>query len=298
MNDSSQGEELNSELVLLKEKNNKLFQDNQNLKTEFDALRLQEKALSGELAELRKKNENIETQLVELRNDLGKKKEESQSCMAELDKSQKMVSMMPEMEKQIVSLKNELILKRSAAELLSGRIQEESLKKVDSSEPDLKSLANGNIRPVPVVFKEKLNADVMVVEVLADKVALRAGPGMNNSPLMNIAKGARLTVEAREGEWYRVNSPTGGRAYVLAKYVRNLDGNLSKPSKSKRPQLANADFESFDPEVKKPTIPEKPIKRVASNKAKPQAEANNDSMNEESIALDALKKAMVQGAAE
>lgn len=56
--------------------------------------------------------------------------------------------------------------------------------------------------------------DMQIAVVTADKVHLRTGPGKENSPLMAVTKGTRLAVEMKNGEWYRVISPTGARAWV------------------------------------------------------------------------------------
>ena len=52
------------------------------------------------------------------------------------------------------------------------------------------------------------------------KAFLRAGPGEEHSPLMEVQGGTRLTVEARVGEWYRVISPTGTRAFIRGDVVQ------------------------------------------------------------------------------
>ena len=56
--------------------------------------------------------------------------------------------------------------------------------------------------------------DVPVVTVSADKAYLRTGPGPQNSPLMAVSKGTRLVVETMQGEWYRVITPKGDRAWI------------------------------------------------------------------------------------
>lgn len=61
--------------------------------------------------------------------------------------------------------------------------------------------------------------DMPVITVIADKANLRTGPGAENSPLMAVSKGTRLVVEKREGEWYRVITPSGTRAWVSAEVV-------------------------------------------------------------------------------
>ena len=62
-------------------------------------------------------------------------------------------------------------------------------------------------------------ADLTIATVDVEKAELRLGPGKNHSALMTVAKGSRLAVEARQGEWLRVFAPNGQRAWILAKLV-------------------------------------------------------------------------------
>jgi hypothetical protein len=63
------------------------------------------------------------------------------------------------------------------------------------------------------------SADLTIATVDVEKAELRLGPGKNHSSLMTVAKGSRLAVEARQGEWLRVFAPNGQRAWVQAKLV-------------------------------------------------------------------------------
>lgn len=63
--------------------------------------------------------------------------------------------------------------------------------------------------------------DLPILTVVVDKAALRAGPGADNSELMSVGRGTRLTVETRspDGAWFRVFAPNGTRAWVSAEVV-------------------------------------------------------------------------------
>ncbi|MCO6432489.1 MAG: SH3 domain-containing protein [Deltaproteobacteria bacterium] len=74
-------------------------------------------------------------------------------------------------------------------------------------------------RSVPARLAPEPPSDAQIATVIADKVHLRTGPGKENSPLMAVTKGTRLTVETRSGDWYRVMAPTGRRAWVSADVV-------------------------------------------------------------------------------
>lgn len=69
------------------------------------------------------------------------------------------------------------------------------------------------IEPMPT------SADLTIATVGVDKVELRLGPGKNHSAIMTVARGSRLAVEARQGDWLRVFAPNGQRAWVLARLV-------------------------------------------------------------------------------
>jgi hypothetical protein len=71
-----------------------------------------------------------------------------------------------------------------------------------------------HIEPTPAS-----SADLTIATVDVEKAELRLGPGKNHSPLMTVAKGSRLAVEARQGEWLRVFAPNGQRAWVQTKLV-------------------------------------------------------------------------------
>ena len=62
-------------------------------------------------------------------------------------------------------------------------------------------------------------SDLTIATVDVEKAELRLGPGKNHSALMTVAKGSRLAVEARQGEWLRVFAPNGQRAWILGKLV-------------------------------------------------------------------------------
>jgi hypothetical protein len=103
-------------------------------------------------------------------------------------------------------------------------------------------IASSAVRPLaPSSTNEMLVATVMV-----DKANLRTGPGKNNSPVMSISKGTRLAIETRSGEWYRVITPTGARAWVAADVVAFGNRMQAKPSRVVR--VKGYDNEAFSME--------------------------------------------------
>lgn len=69
-----------------------------------------------------------------------------------------------------------------------------------------------------------------VATVNADKIYLRTGPSEADSPLMAVTKGTRLRVEKRNGEWLRVITPAGTRAWVKRELIRFGKDEVSSPS--------------------------------------------------------------------
>ena len=57
---------------------------------------------------------------------------------------------------------------------------------------------------------------------------------------MQISKGAKLTIESKEGEWYRVYTPTGSRAYVHQDVVQLGEKTVSKRPQSVRREAAKS----------------------------------------------------------
>ena len=97
--------------------------------------------------------------------------------------------------------------------------------------------------------KGKPSSEALIVEVRGVKVNLRSGAGNEHAPVMQVQKGTRLTVEERVGDWYRVITPTGNRAYILAEVVTPIrpDGSgravaVEAPGVGRRPskQVARA----------------------------------------------------------
>lgn len=81
------------------------------------------------------------------------------------------------------------------------------------------------------VVPEK-SSDMPIATVVSDKAFLRTGPGKDNSPLMSVRKGTRLAIETRNGEWFRVISPTGTRAWIAAEVLAFGQDYKSGPTRT------------------------------------------------------------------
>lgn len=90
--------------------------------------------------------------------------------------------------------------------------------------------------------EQKASEDMPIATVIVDKANLRAGPGMGHSPIMSIAKGTRLAIETKSGDWYRVVAPTGERAWISRDTVAYGRDAKSSPSRTVR-------VKSYDPSI-------------------------------------------------
>ncbi len=168
---------------------------------------------------------------------------------AELADKNVQLARIPEMEKALVAAKGELLMKQTEIRLFRGGTQPAaSAPKVQATSgapaaaaPKSRSvraidkLLNGSgpafdamrqMQGLPASSPSSEGSDVAILEVTGNKVNLRSGPGEEHSPVMQVKKGTRLTVEHRQGEWVRVLAPTGGRAWVRS----DLADELSPPS--------------------------------------------------------------------
>jgi len=90
--------------------------------------------------------------------------------------------------------------------------------------------------------ERKASEDMPIATVIVDKANLRAGAGMEHSPIMSIAKGTRLAIETKSGDWYRVVAPTGERAWISRDTVAYGKDAQSSPSRTIR-------VKSYDPSI-------------------------------------------------
>jgi hypothetical protein len=126
---------------------------------------------------------------------------------------------------EVNKLRNRLLLAETEVERLSSIIDERNRRQMNS----ISQQRNTEHSAAPVVAAKRAPPtnsgaapaaqDMQVVTVRTDKAHLRAGPGEENSPLMTVSRGTRLAVETRSGNWYRVISPAGTRAWVSADVV-------------------------------------------------------------------------------
>ncbi|NMC63113.1 MAG: SH3 domain-containing protein [SAR324 cluster bacterium] len=77
--------------------------------------------------------------------------------------------------------------------------------------------------------------DLPLATVLTESASLRTGPGAQYSTLMTVPKGQSLAVEGRQGEWLRIITPLGARAWVNSAAVQT--GGLSQKAPLEKQQV-------------------------------------------------------------
>lgn len=158
------------------------------LQSENESLHTRVKNQEGSLSQLQKKRAGVESQLASAKRKIEK-------LSKELDDAQ-----------------GRLLIAETEVERLSRVIE---VRSVQGKIPSTPRTSRTRVSELPAGGA----GDMMIATVSADKVNLRTGPGLENSPLMTVAEGTRLAVETREGSWYRVIAPTGARAWVSSEVV-------------------------------------------------------------------------------
>ena len=144
-----------------------------------------------------------------------------------------------ELAKELEETRNRLIIAETQVERLSSVIEERNKSSLARySPPQQKQLSSAqqsatrSYQPARQQPAEKAADEMPVATVVADKAYLRTGPGKDNSPLMSISKGTRLAIETRQGEWYRVISPTGTRAWISSDVLAFGPTQISSPTRT------------------------------------------------------------------
>ncbi len=229
-------EKIDSHDSVLHEKEEELLATKRQLSKTIEETRicsLSKEEISKEIEQL----PNIAAELNETKERLAAANSSVKQCASDLDSSRQLLSKLSELEKDLIAAKNELMLKDTEISLLSkagGEVKGEAkqlLAKVKEQQDQLQ--ASGRARLASNSAAKQQNtprADVMLVEVTGKKVNLRSGPGEEHSAVMQINQGIKLTVEDRQGDWYRVFTPTAGRAYIHRDFVKVIDDGTVRPA--------------------------------------------------------------------
>ncbi len=120
--------------------------------------------------------------------------------------------------------RNRLMISETEVERLAHLIDERNrgstrMASKAVSAPRASLASNGMRVREPSEIQAKAESDMPIATVITEKAQLRTGPGKDNSPLMTVSQGTRLAIETRTGDWYRVISPTGTRAWVSSDVI-------------------------------------------------------------------------------
>lgn len=203
---------------------------------------LDEKTKSGE------KLPQLEQQLTAAAQSVSAKDAEIASLKRQLEDKEQIASSIPGLKRDLLAAKNQLLMKEKELRLLGKAGSPEHSSPELLAEKDRILEQSGRIAGEESIRgKKAIASDVMVVEVTGNRVALRSGPSPDDSEIMPVGKGTRLTVEERIGDWYRVVAPNSTRAFIRSDMVRIISGGE---------QTAAA-----QPPVVKPSAPRVPSKR-------------------------------------
>jgi hypothetical protein len=164
-------------------------------------------------------------------------------CDNELQKANLTIG---KLKKELDEVRSRLAISETEVERLAYLLDDNSKKNPNAKKQNSTTQASTNsglrVRE-PGEIQAKVDQDMTIATVVADKAQLRTGPGMNNSPLMTVAKGTRLAVETRSGSWYRVIAPSGARAWVSSDVIDFGGGIKSKgqPSFARNPGLTEGE---------------------------------------------------------
>ncbi len=148
-------------------------------------------------------------------------------------------------ESQSEKLNLQLLLAETEVERLSTILEDQNRKVLG-----LKPMDRESKKEAPAVNKiaddaeAEQNSDMPVVKVAVDKANLRTGPGMNHSPLMELAGGSRLVVEQKQGAWFRVIAPNGVRAWISADVTETVPNGFNEETSTVKVQGYDHDVEA------------------------------------------------------
>jgi chromosome segregation ATPase len=198
---------------------------------EFDTLKAATSAIEANIKRLKDENDT-------LKSDALSAKDRSERLFSELnDARDRLMIAEAEVERLSGLMKTRNVQTLSALGMASS-----SIAKTGSNAASNQKIFNGGepikVAPsqpvVKAVKQEKQLEDILIGTVVVDKANLRSGPGKDNSPVMTVSKGTRLTIETRHGEWYRIVTPTGTRAWVASEVLAFGPTNTSSPTKTVR----------------------------------------------------------------
>jgi len=172
-----------------------------------------------------RENEKLQSALTLREKEVASLRSKSSSAESKLTSANRTIA---DLRQQLDDAKRRLLVAETEVERLSNVLNarnRSALSTFGGAQPALAPAASEprarmalpavTVRPEP----PQPASDVPVAQVTASKAYLRSGPSKDSAPLMSVAKGARLVVETRRGEWYRVITPQGTRAWVNTEVI-------------------------------------------------------------------------------
>lgn len=246
---------LSDELAKLKQDGGKL---DSSLKAEVEAKKKLETELANTKALLAKRSEESDkliAKVQELKSKEGAQESKfnllqneakgqtafREQCETQLSDARSKLIQVTELERQLVQLQNELLLKNTELEIYSSgnqakpasrearRVAPPAQARPQAPRPPANHYANEIMRK-PEIITPSTTPKEMMIETTVPKGQLRAGPGKEQGIVMQVPEGTRLVVEDKQGEWYLVLTSTGTRAYVhqdIARVVGQSTGSTA-----------------------------------------------------------------------
>ena len=149
--------------------------------------------------------------------------------------------------KALDETKSRLMIAETEVERLSARLQGSPSKASQPGEnrPSVSDhTADPDMSPMDLqAMPGRTSQDMPLATVTMDSANIRTGPGPQYSTLMTISRGTSLAVESRQGEWLRVITPMGARAWINSSAVRVgvLSRNLGNSSTRQQSTSASSE---------------------------------------------------------
>lgn len=197
----------------LRAEKEQLEADKKELTTKLEQATDLLKSLKDEREQHAKILSSKEEELQNINRQLSRAIQDTKELKTSLTAKEEELAKIPQLERELIDARNELLLKDTELARLGSS---------GSAGAELAAISAPEPRPAEGL-KPRSGSEVLIVEVIPAKVNLRVGPGREHSPLLQIRKGSRLTVEHRQGDWYRVMTPEGKRAYIRTDVVRPVN---------------------------------------------------------------------------
>jgi len=197
----------------------------------------------GELRELIEKHTTLRNELKAQTATATSLKKKNSQLSEDLSSADRRIK---NLENELSEARNRLMMAETEVERLSGLVQTGSR---STTLARVEELAAQRRAPAAAPAVQRITSaipaeEMPIATIVVDKANLRTGPGQDNSPLMSVSRGTRLAVETRRGDWYRVISPTGARAWVSAEVIAFGSTPVSSPSRTVRVRAYDASLEN------------------------------------------------------